>query len=330
MRTKTSVLSYLVTASLGLCVPLQANAWGSDGHKTVGAIADQLLAGTPTETKVKPFLKPGETLSSVSIWADCAKGFRYCQKPPTQEMKDFATANPDHHGYHYTDVPIDEPVYQTGGVGTTDHDVVVTVTQAAAALRGDTSTAANPHQFTPRQALLLLAHLVGDIHQPLHVGAIYLTRDGVSKNPTAADLQTGTVLDTQGGNKLHINGKTQVLHSYWDSDAVKVLMRRKTADSPEALAQILLTANPRPTPLSTDIAGDIKNWADGSLEASRIAFHGTGISPFQTDLPGSEGNTEGWAITLPATYPQVASDIAAERLLLAGKRLAALLQAVLK
>src|SRR5437588_713717 len=56
----------------------EAWAWGPQGHSTVGAIADQLLAGTPAEPKLRALLLPGETLAQVANWADCVKGPRVC------------------------------------------------------------------------------------------------------------------------------------------------------------------------------------------------------------------------------------------------------------
>ena len=48
-----------------------AQAWGPHGHQAVGAIADQLIAGTPTEKKVRRIL--GSSLQTASAWADCAR-----------------------------------------------------------------------------------------------------------------------------------------------------------------------------------------------------------------------------------------------------------------
>lgn len=87
--------------------------WGNDGHKTVGAIADKLISGTHTVQQVSEIVHDGETLSSVSTWADCAKG--YCGLL-TPEMKTFVHENPDQHQYHYTDVPFQKTRYKLGGV----------------------------------------------------------------------------------------------------------------------------------------------------------------------------------------------------------------------
>ena len=60
-------------------------------------------------------------------------------------------------------------------------DVVQILRQAIGVLQGRLDSVSNPHQFTQRQALLMVAHLVGDLHQPLHVSGAYVTRDGQSR-----------------------------------------------------------------------------------------------------------------------------------------------------
>src|SRR5438093_431267 len=51
-----------------------------------------------------------------------------------------------------------------------------------------------------KEALFLLAHFVGDLHQPLHVGAIYLDRNGQPVNPDLSGLDPLT--ETAGGNLI--------------------------------------------------------------------------------------------------------------------------------
>ncbi len=119
---------------------------------------------------MKNLLKLGETLESVSIWADCAKG--YCG-PLTPEMKAFVAKTPRHHDYQSADLTFQAAGYANGAVGTRDHDVVQILRQCVGVLQGQPS-AANPHGLSQREALLLMAHLVGDIHQPPHVGTAYV------------------------------------------------------------------------------------------------------------------------------------------------------------
>ncbi|NTV09914.1 MAG: S1/P1 nuclease [Zoogloea sp.] len=310
-------------------MPRHAAAWGGEGHEAIGAIADRLLKGTPAESRVRALLGDIPDLAAAAVWADCAKGYSYCHKAPTPEMVAFADANPQHRQYHYTDVPIDEPHYVDGGVGTTDQDVVQILIQAAGVLRGKAGEGANPHGFSRRQALLLVAHLVGDIHQPLHVGAVYLTRDGRAVDPTPAMLAASDALGTEGGNRLHFDAS--VLHAYWDSEVVKAVMFYRKVATPGALAGRLLAEHPRPVQVSRDIAADVRSWADGSLRASRRAFHGVGFSTRRSGQPDAgPGSAAGWDITLPAGYRQTASELASEQILLAGKRLAAILSVLLE
>jgi hypothetical protein len=73
---------------------------------------------------------------------------------------------------------------------------------------------------------MLLAHLVGDIHQPLHVGAQYFDENGQPVNPDTG----GAATPDQGGNSLTLvlnrpndHGHPQttaVFHTYWDDATV--------------------------------------------------------------------------------------------------------------
>jgi hypothetical protein len=180
---------------------LDAVAWGNDGHRAVGAIADQLLAGTHAQEQVAALLLPGESLEKVSVWADCVKG-RYCG-PQTPEMLEYTNANPAHWAYHYTDIPFQNGHYRDGDVGSSEYDLVQTLRQAIVALQGKGDAASNPHHFTGRQALLLVIHLVGDIHQPLHVGVAYVGKDGQFAVPeTRAQIDGVKLFGTRGGNSL--------------------------------------------------------------------------------------------------------------------------------
>src|SRR3954454_13303322 len=116
-----------------------ASAWGGDGHRTVGAIADMLLdqQDPAVRDRVKHILD-NHSLEEVSVWADCAKGFRYCQRSPSRDEQAFADANPRHHSFHYTDVPIQQPQYRAGTAGTGSDDVVQIIRHAVNVLRGRT------------------------------------------------------------------------------------------------------------------------------------------------------------------------------------------------
>ena len=162
----------VVLALTGVFASFDAAAWGRDGHKAVGAIADKLLKGSHAQRQIQALLLPGESLESIANWPDCVKG-TYCG-PQSPEMIEYVNANPKHSEYHYTDVPFQLEKYHDHGVGTAEVDIVQTLKQCIAVLQGKTDPALNPHKFTRRQALILLTHFAGDIHQPLHVGAAFV------------------------------------------------------------------------------------------------------------------------------------------------------------
>src|SRR5262245_44961745 len=83
-------------------------SWSGRGHRTIGMVADLVLERYPKVRERIVAVLDGNSLSEVSVWADCAKGYRYCHRPLTDEEKVFASHNPAHHAFHYTDVPIQQ------------------------------------------------------------------------------------------------------------------------------------------------------------------------------------------------------------------------------
>ncbi len=250
-----------------------AFAWGGDGHRAVGAIADKLLKGTNAEKQIAALLLPGESLEAIANWPDCVKG-TYCG-PQSPEMVAYTDANPKHSEYHYTDVPFQLAHYHDGAVGTSEVDIVQTLKQCIAVLQGKTDPALNPHKFTKRQALILLTHMTGDIHQPLHVGAAFVSKDGKFVVPkTHAEVDEAAIFDSRGGNNLLLDDEkltqlsanlippgepkpikegvpkalTKPFHSYWDSTTVDYAFRRIRTKTPDQFAQAAIDSKPAVTP----------------------------------------------------------------------------------
>lgn len=343
-------------------VSLNAAAWGTDGHRAVGAIADQLIKGSNAQKHVAELLLPGETLESIANWADCVKG-TYCG-PQTQEMKDYVAANPKHATYHYTDVPYQDARYYDGEVGTEPDDVVQTLKQAIAVLENKGDDVSNPHHFTPRQALLLIVHLTGDIHQPLHVGAAFVGKDGGFVVPDRKGQIDGVnIFDAIGGNDLLLDdaklnalsareipaplpvpegeakpanayvapkSATKPLHSYWDTTVVDYAFRRTGVRTPEQFAQAVIASKPAVAANTGDPIGWPYQWADDALAVSKLAYAGVTPGPLakQTSRNGETYNV--WPVTIPDDYPVPTSAAAKTQLIKGGYHLAELLQAIWK
>lgn len=301
-------------------------AYGREGHETTGAIAAARIAGTRAEQEVAKILKSGEDLSSAAVWADCAKGFMYCHKAPTAEMREFAKKNPHHHGYHYADIPFEEGKYKDTAVGANPDDVVHILTQAIDVLQGKTDAARNPHSFTKREALFLVAHFTGDIHQPLHVGAAYLDDNDEFVDPKSQDdITSGKIAETRGGNWFLLGSHN--LHSLWDTDLVHRAMRREHVTTPKEFADALLAKGyPKPKDSGNPDAWP-KKWADEAVKLSKTEL-GPVTPEERTEVEDKDGAHSTWPISLPRTYMPKGTLQVERQLYLAGYRLAEVLKAV--
>src|SRR5947208_1070100 len=81
------------------------SGYGNAGHEIVGAMAERLIQGTHAEAQVRALLKPEETLAKAATWADRAK---FPDQYLSPEMKEYVANNPNHHSFHFCDVPFQE------------------------------------------------------------------------------------------------------------------------------------------------------------------------------------------------------------------------------
>jgi hypothetical protein len=108
----------------------------------------------------------------------------------------------------------------------------------------------------------MLVHLVGDLHQPLHVGSGYIDENGpnntivIVRDPNLVSADTPS---DRGANALIIDGRKKNLHSLWDGDLVHSLMAQKNKANAFALAQ-WLKSNVTPA-ANWNAQGPINTWA---------------------------------------------------------------------
>jgi len=339
MRTAFLVLCSIAIAS---AQPQFVSAWNADGHKTVGAIADKLITGTHAGTEVHSILGT-MTLQQAAVWPDCARGvnettLKYSMKKDTNgkpafpectpfetnagkaTMEDFVSRNLDqchpkpgeetcHKGYHYADISVGRDHYDPTFVGARDSDVVHAIVAATHVLKGDPCPP--PFSFKDkREALLVLTHYVGDIHQPLHVGAVYLDQNGnrVDPDPSTFDPKTAT----KGGNFIDVQGSSRNIHKTWDAIPTNLTATHITSDG-------LLTAA-KAVPASAGSTDDWPTtWASETVQQAREAFN---------SVKFSSAHNGRWTATVPANYSTVQRPIKKTQLARGGARLAQLLEAI--
>lgn len=223
-------------------------AYGPTGHEIVGGIADKLIAKTPASEKIYA-LTDGITLERASTIADEIRAWdkngvddpnafpRYTEHPKIDnQLREFWRANPprqdpeslapSHHWFHYTDVPIlNLQTYRQGKTGRSQWDIVHMIAYCIDVLRGEIRED-NPRKITKSLAVILLAHYVGDIHQPLHVGVEYFDKAGQAVDPDKNQPGIGDeganliVLRLFRGRAEEMTTRGLKLHGFWDNEAV--------------------------------------------------------------------------------------------------------------
>lgn len=369
-----SLRALLLGISMAFGLATQLHAYAPLGHEIVGAIADERLANTSTSAKVRALIG-GLSLEKVSLLADTIKGwhkkgvdnpksFRVASPNIDRQLRDFWRANPpthdlhsgapSHHWFHYTDVPVAPAQnYGDGRTGRSQWDIVHMIPYCVEVLRGRRPEQ-NERRITRPVALILLAHYVADIHEPLHVGAQYFDGQGRIADP---DRDRSALAD-EGGNTFTLELsdepprtrgiRKKKFHGFWDYDAVNALfpqlpmrvrMRELQAHImplKKQLVRELATHEPENwrMPANIDVTKYAEVWANEILPIAREAHERLEFTNVQPKQEEARVVAAGEAAEKPGagqtSYRIWAAIIVREELHKAGWRLADLLEKALK
>ncbi|MGH9875100.1 MAG: S1/P1 nuclease [Pyrinomonadaceae bacterium] len=339
-------VSLLIAATIFLAPAISALAWGDAGHQTVGKIAS-LRIKPRTAQKIAQILKPGETLANIASWADTVKE-RMGKTDPDPDTNAFLqdiAHNEKNREWHYDDLPLNCRNYQTCTGFTPDNDIVHMLNICIRTLQGHPDP---DHPLSQRNALKLLVHFLGDMHQPLHIGCGFIDVNSangtivIAKDPEA--IRQKNFPSDNGANQLIIDNDKKKLHGFWDFDLVTSLMQATNEQTPETLGPFLKETvrtrsswNPR-GPVSTWGA----QWATDSLQQSRNhTYRGLRITRQRTitvtTRDGQPVMRNGqvvtdvvYDITRPANYETLNREVVRQQLAKAGYRLAKLLDEIYK
>ncbi len=360
---------FLVFGLLLLAGIIPAHAYGPEGHMIIGGIADRKLAHTPAGARVSELLD-GYTLAEASLMADTIKQWdkpgihdpkvqKYFSSHPkiAAQLQAFWQANPptydekspvpSHHWFHYTDVPlVGGEQYGNGQKGRSEWDIVHMMRYCIEVLQGAVPEN-NPRKITKPIAVILLAHLVGDIHQPLHVGAQYFDAKGQPVNPARVNES----FPDEGGNALRLkltrdfvaHNRDPKLHSFWDADAVQANLpiypntmpkeeRRAKMDLAEQdLADRLSKQEPKNWKLPNDLplTGYPEAWANEIMPLARQVHERLRYENVHPQLHRENMVADGEAVERPTndglSYSKWAARVVLNEMERAGWRLTDLL-----
>ena len=180
----------LLVAALAVCGPVAsgpAHAWGAEGHRIVGLVAEQLL-----DAKSRAALRSlagGESLATVGLWLDRERDRLRGEVPGSER-------------WHYDNRPVcdssvlPERYCPDGQCGSRAY------ARALATLR-DHGAPESERLF----ALRIVVHVLADLHQPLHAA------DHDDRGGNGVEVRLGR------------RGRPKPLHVAWDADFVKRAVR---------------------------------------------------------------------------------------------------------
>lgn len=301
------------TAALVAALIATPRAFGDDGHRIVGLVAERHLTGSRALAEARRIMRPRETLSDAAVWPDTIKDIRY----EDDDTGRFRLEHPAQDTYHYTNLPVQAARYRPEVPGARPTDILQIARECIRVLRGS-STA-----FTAREAIRMLAHLIGDMHQPLHVGSGYVNASGPLRfiepqGPTGWR-------PTAGGNALVYGPQDRFnLHSYWDTHIVNLAMRN---DDVPAYASRLMAELPVAPDWRDTGDPDLwpERWVNESLRYATDAYRDIRITTY---LGPDERFPHRWRIEQPRDYDDRARARIRIQLAKGGYRLAAILRAI--
>lgn len=272
--SEVKAANWILTTVL-LVLPTLAMAFGAEGHRITGYVAESLLT---SKARIRLHqITDGATLDQIATYMDDHRN----------------ELGPRIRRWHYDNDPVcysaAVPRYCPSG-----DCASVQIDRWSRVLSSPASGAE-----AKREAVFYLAHLIGDIHQPLH----------------AADN------GDRGGNDIQIAGRSRHprnLHSMWDSDFVK---RQVRGSSEPRFAEKLLSEYA--DRIAGWQAGDAATWMAESHRYARDEAYGlldgfscaSGVSPA--------------VVTISPAYRHVAERRVREQLAKAGARLAYVLNQAL-
>lgn len=213
---------FILSLSLFSVCSLSCLGWGQKGHDTTAFVAEKHL--TPVTVQSVDSILDGRSIVYWSNWLDNAS-----------HNDDYAYTKT----WHYKN--IDGNDYLMAKINP-DGDVVT-------GLREQIAILSNPDSEKKDKALALkiLIHLMGDLHQPMHMGH-------------ASD---------KGGNQINVRyfGRPSNLHSIWDSSLIESAHKwsytewQQQIDGLSPENEILL------------ISGNIDDWGAKTFEIAKVVYN---------------------------------------------------------
>ncbi|MGB3607667.1 MAG: S1/P1 nuclease [Psychroserpens sp.] len=218
---KLIFLTLALICSTTLSHAKKPTVWGKTGHRVVGAIADDYLKNS-TKRKLQNLLNH-QSLAFVSTYADEIKA--------DKRYDDFKT-------WHYLNMPLNG-TYETSNKNPKG-DLVTGITYCKTIIQNPASSKDDKAFY-----LKLLIHLIGDLHQPFHIGLI----------------------EDRGGNdfKVKWQSRDSNMHKIWDTQMIESygMSFSELADNVDYLTK---------AEIETIKKGDLLDWIKDTHELTKMVY----------------------------------------------------------
>lgn len=300
--------------------------WGIRRHGLIGTAAWERMRSQRAREEILRIFEEsgGETsLGECARWADRIKS----DPPNDAATRRFLSEERDFSTWHYVNLPLNLDGYDRERYPefTRRNDIVQTILRCVASLRAPGPNA----RFEEVIALRWLTHLVGDLHQPVHVGCGYIVNARTNRARLVFDPAEAVGLGSdRGGGALLLPDANNNLHGYWDSQlGPNFVPDALDAGSDEELLSALVN-----TPFESafdedvDIAARVVGWTNQSLAEAKKAYETLRIVSYNPTSNGGEFYKVAWEGE--QAYRVRCAPIVSERMAAAANNLAGLLDTI--
>jgi hypothetical protein len=297
--------------------------FGMRRHAIIGAAAMERVKSANARSAIARILDEGgePSLADAAKWADELRDKKSPPSDPATQRFLGDRRNKGFSKWHFVNLPLELPGYdrERHPEFTRKDDIVQTILLCLDSLERPGRRA----RFEEITALRWLSHLIGDLHQPVHVGCGFIANAKTNNARLVfAPEQAVALPHDSGGNALvlPIGGN---LHSFWDSKLGPDLIPNPLELESDAALIAKLSAAPSPsvTGEAQDIRQRITSWANDTLRAAGDAYSGIRIVSFSGDNYRVEWEGE-------AAYRQRCAPIVSARMLAAATNLATVLDSI--
>jgi hypothetical protein len=265
----------VLAAALALGLPAIAQAWGDKGHRITGLVAQALLS-EPARARLKQ-LMGDDDLAAIAVYMDKNRSSLEARIPGSRK-------------WHYDDLAVCPVPAGSDAQTCADGNCASARLPEYRKVLTDAGSTDEQRRF----AVWVLAHLIGDIHQPLHAA----THDDKGGNDVKVVLAGATVPKPN-------------LHEVWD---VEIIERLYHDQEENAVARRLISRYSGK--FAAWRSGRFGDWIEESNQLARSVAYGK-LPGFRCDAKASDE-----PVVLTDAYLAAAEQVVPEQLARAGVRMA--------